>query len=469
MESSNTPQTHSLPASQVALQHRQQEQRQQAKFFKFAVPIALVLHGLAIGGAVVLTGRGTSETPIDEVEIVAGEASTTPDQSNDLAGGGGDPKLSLFQSQMPNGKKDGNNIAALGNPFAAPDAKAPETPSNEPPQTIESSTEAIVDDTVDPDEKPIEDSQKKTESTSISSKLTDNKSKPGNAGDLNGKKDGRDQQGTPNDKAGNPNLPDGPAKKLAIATQPKQPDRQVPSPVSPSIVAPIAAPKIITPAISTPVAIVTPTRPRQEKGPQCLENCKTEYLGSEGKADVRLKVDRDGNVIEATLGSSSGNAEVDRKALEYARTRKYQPSDEGFNSSLPITSQQEGSEFARQQQERRQQEKNDRDAIARDRALQEQERQARERETPPEPAPVVEPAPIAEPIRTPVNEPTPVVEPAPVAEPAPEAAPVPEPAPVAEPVPEPAPAPEPVPEPAPLPEPVAEPAPEAPPAAAPVP
>ena len=44
-------------------------------------PIALVLHGLAIGGGIALTGRGTSEAPIDEVEIVADDTPKTPDQN----------------------------------------------------------------------------------------------------------------------------------------------------------------------------------------------------------------------------------------------------------------------------------------------------------------------------------------------------------------------------------------------------
>ncbi len=456
MEAPSTPK----PVSPSALQHRQQEHQRQAKFLKLAVPIALLLHGITIGGGAFLMGRGGREVAIDEVEIIAGETPTASERSKDQAGGGGDPKLSLFQSQTPEGKKDGNNIAALGNPFASPDVKTPEAPSIEPPQVmpIEASTEPMADDTVDPDEKPIEDSKKKPEAKSISSNSTDNKNKPATPGSLEGEKGGKDQKGEPTNKSKDPNLPPGPGPN-AIPSKPANPpkpinppkpsDRPSPSP------APSASPKPTTPSPATPkpdIAIVTPTRPTPKKGPRCVENCSLDdYLGAEGKADIRLKIDRDGNVIEATLGSSSGNTEVDRQALEHARSRKYTPSDEGANSSFSVTSERPNSEFARQQEERRRQEKADRDRTISAPEPREPDRIS----APAAPEPVVEPIvkpvpePIPEPVSKPIPEPSAPAVPEPVVEPV---APAPEPVapPVAEPIAEPAPAlPEPtVPEPA---------------------
>ncbi len=395
------------PPSQSAFQHRQQEKQQQAIFLKLAVPIALILHGMAIGGGLLLIGR--SSAAIDEVEIITGENSTSPDQTPEASkslAGGGDLKLSLFQSQALSGTKDGNNIPTLGNPFASPDVKAPEVPSIEPPQVMPSdaSTEAIADDTIDLDKKPI-DPKKKTESKSIGSNLTDKKNNPGNLGDLNGEKGGKNQRG--NNTANNPSLPLG-AGNGPVTTNPNTSIRKADSPTSS---APMPLP-VIVPASSTapqkpPVAIVTPTRPVPKKAPQCLENCSlNEYLGSEGKADIRLTVDRDGNVIEATLGRSSGNEEVDRKALEYARTRKYKPSDEGFSSNLPITSQQEGSEFSRQQEERRRQEQAER-------AISTPQPPAAEG-----PATPIEPIPAAEPIAKPIPESAPQAIPESIPQPA---------------------------------------------------
>lgn len=94
MESSLNPKTH----FQSALQSRQQEQQRQAKFFKVAVPIALVFHGLAIGGLTMLAQRKVPEVAAEEVEIVVDNTTDQKDepqpidpngQGGDLAGGGG--------------------------------------------------------------------------------------------------------------------------------------------------------------------------------------------------------------------------------------------------------------------------------------------------------------------------------------------------------------------------------------------
>lgn len=449
MKPFSTPQ----PLSQSAFQHRHQERQQQVRFLKLALPIALVLHGITIGGGVILLGRGG--TAIDEVEVVTADPSATPDptsdqmtnQLNQLAGGGGDPRLSLFQSQGPDGKKEGNNIAALGNPFAANDLKAPE-PSIEPPQMMPSdaSTEAVADDTtIDLDEKTIENNQKdnpkKLEPKSIQSNSTDNKNNPGTLGRLDGNKEGKDQAGDLSNKPKTPNAPLGPGNSPTPTSsnrpqppKPEQPKPEPPKPTESRPPSPKDTPPSATPIPTKPaIAIVNPPQPTPKKGPKCIENCTLdEYLGAEGRADLRIKVDRDGNVIEATLGRSSGNEEVDRKALEYARTRKYQPSDEGFNSNLPITSQQEGSDFARQQEERRRQEQAERSISAPEpRAA---ERPAAPIEAPPAREPIAEPEPIAKPVPEPAvpAPPEPSVEPS--VEPIVPAVPEPIAPPVAEPI-----------------------------------
>ncbi len=478
MEAPSTP----TSSSQSAFQHRQQEKARQAKFFKFAVPIALVLHGITIGGGAFLMGRGGGEVAIEEVEIIAdNKPDEKPDEKLDMnsnqpidpngqggdfaggGGGGGSSKFSLFQAE--GGTREGNNVAALGNPFGAPDLNPIEGSivNSEPAETV-------PEEAIDP-ETPKNSPKTEAKTTQNPQPIAPpNSNKLPNSGELNGTKEGKGQQGNPNggklnSKAamgvgrdggagtgtgngtgrgngngsgsgsgnGSGNNSTGKSGRSGIKPGAKPPEKPVGQPVAKP------TEKSVQPSPS--IAIVSPPPAKPKKGPRCVENCNLdEYLGAEGKADVRLKVDRDGNVIEATLGSSSGNAEVDRKALEYAKTRKYQPSDEGFNSNLPITSQQEGSEFARQQEERRRRQ----EQADRDRAIPAPEPVSREAERPstPEPvappvaAPVVEPPVVEPPVVEPVAPPASVAPtiPEPVAEPIVPATPVPVAPPVAEPI-----------------------------------
>lgn len=94
--------------------------------------------------------------------------------------------------------------------------------------------------------------------------------------------------------------------------------------------------------------------PSAKRKPRCLKNCGLDqYLGAEGSARFDFDVDASGKVINVKLKQSSGNAEIDRKAEAAVRKRKYEASDSGFSAKIRVTSEQEGSDFQRQQLERR--------------------------------------------------------------------------------------------------------------------
>ena len=507
MESSPTPRI----KSQSALQHRQEEMQQQTKFFKLAVPIALVFHGLTIGGLFMLSQRAVPEVAAEEVEIIADNTPPEPKETpqpidpngpgSDFAGGGGgggSSKFSLFQTE--GGTKDSNNIAALGNPFRQPDVIPESAPlvNSEPAETV-------PQDAIDPEEKPKEiskpDSKDKPPSIEKSKPSLSQSTEPPKPGELDGTKNGTGSKGDPNGGKLNPNAASGvgkaggagagkgPGNGTGIGTgngsgdgsgqgprngngtgkSGSQPVAPVPQSVSQPASQPVSQPK--------PVAIVTQPEPAK-KGPKCVENCGLdEYLGAEGSLRISQEIDKNGNVTPKLL-QSSGNSELDRKALEAIQRRKYETSDDGYSNNIRVTSQQEGSDFARQQEDRRRQEQSDRNAINRDRILQDQERQTREVEKPTVPIessipePIIKPAPesIPNPIAAPIPEPIapPIVQPVapapePIAAPAPEsiAPPIAEPvAPVPESIPEPV-APIPIPEAVPI-VPVPEPAPTSP-------
>ena len=483
MESSLNPKTQ----FQSALQSRQQEQQRQAKFFKVAVPIALAFHGLAIGGLTMLAQRGIPEAAAEEVEIVVDNTTDQKDepqpidpngQGGDLAGGGGgggSNKFSLLQAD--GGASDGNHIAALGNPFTTPEAltevttPVPETSAETPatPETIPE--ESKKSEPEKPESKKLESTQPESIKTDskVSSKAFKASSK---MGELNGKAEGKGDKGDPNGGKLNPNAPTGAGKAGGtgdgsgpgngsgtgtgngsgngsgrgtgnLGNPGQKPVEKLPS----SNPAPTIESK------PQPIAIDPQTQATpQKKSPKCISNCNLDgYLGAEGTVRISQEIDKNGNVT-AKLVKSSGDPEIDRKALEAIQNRKYESSDDGYRSNIRVTSQQEGSEFQREQENRRRQEQGDRDAIARDRILQDQERQAREREARPDPVKPAEPNPV--PIPPAPIAPAPVV-PAPIApEPiAPEPV-VPAPIPAPEPI-----APMPEPEPITAPEPIAQPSP----------
>ncbi|MBD2081988.1 TonB family protein [Leptolyngbya sp. FACHB-17] len=112
-----------------------------------------------------------------------------------------------------------------------------------------------------------------------------------------------------------------------------------------------------------------PGRSRRNR-PCCEDNCSLdEYLGAEGSARFDFDVDKDGNVFNVRLRQSSGNPEIDRKAEEAIRRRRYEASESGFQSQrIRVTSEQEGSDFQRQNADRRSQEEQDRAAREAERA-----------------------------------------------------------------------------------------------------
>ena len=459
---------------QSALHYRQQEVKQQQKLFKLTFPIALVLHLGAIVGFTNISRHIATDPAQDEVEIVADEkiepkldlSQVNPNgQSGDLAGGGGgSSRFSI--SQINGGTTDGNNIAALGNPFTATSS---ETLPQIQPEIATMPVESTPEDAIEPEKKtrPEKSVEKKEKSTSNVSK-TDEKSTQKtpftptttNPGQLNGEKGGKGIKGDPNGGKLNPNAAagagtsggSGNGRGNQNGSGSNSNGMRPGTPGSPS-----------TPTFPTkpiPVSSVLPSVPKQEPKTQpiqkkearkCIENCGLDkYLGSEGSLRIRQEIDKDGKV-NPVLVTSSGDQELDRKALEAMKNRRYETSESDTTSNIRVTSQQEGSDFQREQDERRQRRQSEQDAIARQRAIQEQE--ARKSE------PVVEPA--IEPVAPTPTKPAPeLITPAP--EPVAPITPLPEP--VAEPV---APTPDPIAEPiVPVPEPIV-PAPE--PAVAPAP
>ncbi len=467
--------------SQSILQHRQQEQQRQAKFFKWALPIALVIHGIAIGGGAFWVNRAATTPVIDEVEIIADDQPKTLDEKPDVmanqpidangqggdftggGGGGGSSKFSLVQTD--GGSAEGNNMAALGSPFSIPDATTGATTGAMPIGNSEPA-ETVPEEAIVPEEKPKPQPKSEPNAAPKPQPLMPKSDVFLKKGELTGQQDGKSEKVDPNGGNLNANAPTGAGRKggtgtgrgwgrgsgvgngigsgtgdgIGNGTQKKgNSGRPGIKPIEKTVAKPVEKP-IDKPAS---VAIVTPPKPVAEKGPKCIENCSLdEYLGAEGSLRISQEIDKNGNVIPKLL-QSSGDPELDRKALEAVQKRKYETSDEGYTTNLRVTSQQEGSDFARQQEARRQQERADREAINRDRALQEQERQTREAEKPrsePIQAPIAEPvaepvaAPATKPVAAPIAEPVTKPEPEPVVIPV--AKPEPEPvAPIVEPIP----------------------------------
>ncbi len=142
---------------------------------------------------------------------------------------------------------------------------------------------------------------------------------------------------------------------------------------------------------------------------------------------VVFDADREGNVSNPRVDSSSGHDVIDQAVKEAVKNWKLAPSETGWNGiSQTFTFARQGSDLERQASERRQQQERERQARDREQQLrqlaeqqererqareaqqQERERQAREqrereqRQTP-TPLPTIEPTPLP-----PVEEPTPL-------------------------------------------------------------
>lgn len=134
----------------------------------------------------------------------------------------------------------------------------------------------------------------------------------------------------------------------------------------------------------------TPAVRREREGIGCIANCQPPYPsvlnGAEGRAAVRVTVDRAGNVVSVTLAGSAGNRQIDRQALLAARKMRFTAPPDGNGGEIQITVNFSvaGSAFDRQARERREQQ--DRVRLAREREKKERqvqlerERQERQRQ-----------------------------------------------------------------------------------------
>lgn len=455
MESSSL----SKPSISSALQQREQERQRQIHSFKFTVPIALILH-LSLGlGWASLIARSVIDSPQEDIEIIADDTQKDdflePDSTQvvnpngvigDLASGSGTSTFSLFQGDGR--AADGNNIAALGNPFATPETSPiqamvpPIEPDIKPSDQITEALPEVPQETKleikkKLEEKLVEKSQAKSDTNSKTDLKTDKKTAvvPAKLGQFDGKTGGKGDKGDRNTGKLNPNAANGSGRgsgvgigsgsigtgngnRLGRSGLPNNSNQTKPNQI------PLEVSKPIVPVVMNPSA---QSKPATKKGLKCVKNCGlSEYLGAEGTLRIRQEIGKDGTVIPKLL-QSSGDPELDRKALEAVSRRKYEASEDGDRTTIRVTSQQEGSDFQRQQESRRQQQQQaEQDTIARERTFQEQEQQNRK--------PVVVPESIAPESMTPPPEPIPTPVPSVISAPVilpviPEPAPTPEPAP----------------------------------------
>ncbi len=426
----------SLSKSSISssLQQREQERRRQVHSFRYTVPIALVLH---LGLVLVYAGsiaKNMVNSPPEEVEIIVEDAPKENSLESGGNGGGGSAFL-RFQGSVEavSGNVDGNNIAVLGNPFFIPESSPVENiaaPIEPDLKSVDSVTEALPE--VSQETKP--EIKKKPEEKSQSESKPDPKPDkkttvpPSKLGQFDSSANGKGSKGdrntgrlnSLNSNAANGAVGKGNGNGLGNGTgsgnglgsgngsgngfgngkgaglpnglnQTKL--NQKPSnglkPIVPVVMNPTAQPNLA------------------KKGPKCIENCGlSEYLGAEGTLRISQEIGKDGTVIPKLL-QSSGDLELDRKALEAVSRRKYEASEDGGRTTIRVTSQQEGSDFQRQQDSRRQQQQqseqrqseqrqSEQDTIARERALQEQENRKpiKPELAVPEPIPTTVPSPV---------------------------------------------------------------------------
>ncbi len=119
----------------------------------------------------------------------------------------------------------------------------------------------------------------------------------------------------------------------------------------------------------------------------CVANCQPKYPsaldGNEGRAGIRLTIDKNGNVIAAELAQAHSNAMLNRQALLAARRMKFNKinNEAGASVVVNISFTVKGSEFERIAKERQARQERERQAkLEAERRRQEAERQRQEQE-----------------------------------------------------------------------------------------
>ena len=151
-------------------------------------------------------------------------------------------------------------------------------------------------------------------------------------------------------------------------------------------------PRPTPPTTEKPVATNSPppTTPKPARSPvaiSCVANCQPKYPsalnGKEGRAGIRLTIDKNGNVIAAELVRAHSNAMLNRQALLAARRMKFNKinNEAGASVVVNISFTIKGSEFERIARERQARQERERQArLEAERRRQEAERRRQEQE-----------------------------------------------------------------------------------------
>jgi len=446
-----------MSLSKIATEQRKREVASLKRFMRFGIPGAIAINLLAallIGAS--WQNSPTVAKPEDEIEIIVEDQPDTEApiaQVDQDAGGSGSSQVSLFNPNPGSVANDSVEIPVASDPIVAqspepiptPEPEVPDpvptpaptpipapTPDPSPISTPEPTTSpspnpspsaspaAAASPSPDPASSPIAaDSANSPNSSSQAQNGNAGQSNPRTSlGSGNGQGNGIGNLGSGNEVGNGQGT--GTGSGLGNEPQGKKP---------------------IEPAKPAEPVAVREAPPRENsdpprssrKRPKCKNNCEIDgYLGAEGSSRFDFDVDRNGNVINVRLRQPSGNSEIDRKAEEAIRRRKYEASESGFQGQrIRVTSEQDGSEFQRQNRDRR------REEAAQQEQQQREEAARAEQKRPPasavEPKKPVEPAKPTEPVPaspTPEAKPIPAEPPVFPAKPAP-VEPVPaEPAPV---------------------------------------
>ncbi len=438
-----------MSLSLTSLQQREAETKALKKFLAFSLVGSLVLHGAAIIALSLNNFLSSRVLPEEEelIELTVDEPDQKADGTEGGGGGGGSPQFSLLNPTPSEPDAVDTTtftpqtvVQAIPSPEPIPVPEEPEivetpkpTPSSTPTPVATPKPTPASTPLPSPSPKPLSQASPLPSPKTPTSKASASKSKadeklekvakdggkesksdnkPGTnfgSGSGTGKGIGSDSGSGIGSGSGN-----GIGSSKGTGTGKERGDSK-PTDQSVAIQSP------------PPKAMEQPERSGKKK-PKCVKNCGLDkYLGAEGSARFDFEVDAKGKVTNVRLKQSSGNAEVDRKAEEAVRRRKYEASDSGFNAKIRVTSEQEGSNFQRQQAERRREDaafQAEQNRRAAEQAQIEQERAQRQaeqaprpdiRDVPPEPvtktAPI-EPAPAYEPPPEPIAPPLPPPEPA---------------------------------------------------------
>jgi periplasmic protein TonB len=128
---------------------------------------------------------------------------------------------------------------------------------------------------------------------------------------------------------------------------------------------------------------VAPSLPQAATGGiECLENCEPEYPdaleGAEGDAGIRIVIDKEGNVSNASIDRANSNSQINEEALAAAQVMKFAPpdGDRSVYVVVKVNFTVAGSDFDRQARERQEQISQEKKQQEEARQQQEQERQA---------------------------------------------------------------------------------------------